>query len=90
MTNIYFKTIIKKSSIHGNGRFADEKIDKGTLVLIIDGNIHKNENNSFINHSIDNNLDWNGDTGWISNRVIEVGDELTMNYHQWIKTDLLF
>lgn len=90
MTNIYFKTIIKQSSIHGNGRFADEQIDKGTLVLIINGNIHKNENNSFINHSTDNNLDWNGDTGWISNREIEVGEELTMNYKQWIKTDLPF
>jgi len=84
MNKWYFQTEIRKSSIDGMGRFAIEPILSGSLVLIIDGDIYKNENNSFVNHSLDNNLDWNKSTGWISNKNIQPGEELTMNYNQWV------
>lgn len=86
----YFKTTVRASSIHGDGRFAEIFIPKGELVVNIYGNIYKNENNSYVNHSIDNNIDWNGDNGWISNRDIQIGEEITMNYKQWIKQELPF
>jgi len=88
MNKWYYKTEIKESSIHGNGQFALEAIEQGHMVLHIEGNIYKNENNSFVNHSTDNNLDWDGNSGWIANRFISVGEELTMNYTQWIKSKL--
>ena len=84
MINWYVNVCIKQSSIHCKGQFAAENIEKGKLVLNINGNIYKNENNSFVNHSKNNNLDWNGTNGWISNRFISVGEEITMNYNQWI------
>ena len=84
MIDCYYKTKVDISSIHGQGRFASEPIEQGKLVLCINGNIYKNENNSFVNHSNNNNIDWNGNNGWISNRFISVGEELTMNYNQWI------
>lgn len=84
----YFKTNIKKSSIHGHGRFTEEFIRKGELIVNIYGNIHKNENNSYVNHSKDNNIDWNGYNAWISNRDIQLGEEITMNYRQWIDIEV--
>ena len=84
----YFKTNIRKSSIHGHGRFTEEFIRKGELIVNIYGNINKNENNSYVNHSKDNNIDWNGYNGWISNRDIQLGEEITMNYRQWIDTEV--
>lgn len=88
MIKFYYNTEIKDSSIHSKGRFTKEAIEAGKLVLHIHGNIYKNENNSFVNHSINNNLDWNGTNGWISNRFISAGEELTMNYKQWINSKL--
>jgi|TARA_B110000908_G_C10267709_1_gene466185 hypothetical protein len=84
MIDCYYKTTVDASSIHCQGRFTNEPIEQGKLVLRINGNIYKNENNSFVNHSTNNNIDWNGNNGWISNRFISVGEELTMNYNQWI------
>jgi hypothetical protein len=90
MINWYYETYVNDSTIHGQGRFAKEAIEEGSLVLHINGNIYKNENNSFINHSLDNNVDWNGVNGWIANRFINVDEEITMNYKQWIKQELPF
>jgi len=90
MINWYFKTYVDDSRIHGQGRFAEEAIEKGSIVLHIKGNIYKNENNSFVNHSKDNNLDWDGYNGWIANRFINVNEEITMNYKQWITQELPF
>ena len=84
MIKFYYNTEIKDSVIHGKGRFACEPIEKGSLVLHINGNIYKNENNSYINHSRSNNLDWNGINGWVANRFISAREELTMNYAQWV------
>lgn len=84
MINCYYKTQVKSSIIHGNGRFTLEPIPQGSMVLHIDGNIYKNENNSYINHSPKNNLDWDGNNGWIANRFINANEELTMNYNQWV------
>ena len=61
-----------------------QEIPVGSLVLHIHGNIYRNENNSYVNHSKTNNLDWNGSKGWIANRDIKPGEELTMNYNQWV------
>lgn len=80
-----FGTIVSDSRIHGKGRFAAEDIPKSATVLVIDGDIYRNGNGSFINHSKDNNLDYIGDNTWVSNRPISTGEELTMDYHQWIK-----
>lgn len=84
MNKWYFQTEIKNSKIHNLGRFTLEPINEGSLVLTIHGNIYRNENNSFVNHSPSNNLNWNGINSWIANRQIETGEELTMNYSQWI------
>jgi len=79
-------TYVAKSDIHGQGRFADQNIAQGTIVLQIDGNIHKNENQSYVNHSLKNNLNYIGDKTWIANKEIAANDELTMNYLQWVKS----
>jgi SET domain-containing protein len=84
MNKWYFNTEIKESSIHGHGRFVVDPVPAGNLVLTIEGNIHKNKNNSFVNHSLNNNLDWDKNKGWISNKDIQPGEELTMNYNQWV------
>ena len=86
----YFKTQVHTSNIHGDGRFSLEFIPQGELVVRIYGNIYKNENNSYVNHSVDNNIDWDGSNGWISNRDTNIGEEITMNYTQWIKQELPF
>lgn len=86
----YFKTLIKSSDIHGKGRFAETFISQGELVVSIYGNIYKNENNSYVNHSVDNNVDWDGKNSWIANQDINPGEEITMNYKQWITQDLPF
>ena len=85
MVNFYHNTFIASSPIHGQGRFTKDFIDKGCIVLDIDGNIYKNENNSYVNHSVTNNLDYVGHNKWKANRDIAIGEELTMNYLQWIK-----
>lgn len=84
MTTLYYRTEVKNSNIHGQGRFTIEPIEPGSVVLHIDGNIYKNENNSYVNHSRNNNLDWNGSNGWIANKFIYAGEELTMDYSQWV------
>ena len=86
----YFETCVGDSLIHGKGRFANTFISKGQLVVNIYGNIYKNENNSYVNHSLHNNIDWDGSNGWIANKDIEIGEEITMNYAQWIKEKLPF
>lgn len=90
MIEWYYKNTVKPSNIHGKGRFALEAIEPGSLVLRINGNIYKNENNSYVNHSIDNNLDWDKNNGWFANRFIQINEELTMNYKQWIDRELPF
>ena len=80
------ETYIEKSNIHGMGRFTSEPIQSGNIVLRIDGNIYKNENQSYVNHSLQNNLDFVGNNTWKANKDILVGEELTMNYLQWIKS----
>ena len=40
----YYKTNVSPSTIHGYGRFTEEPIKEGSLVLRINGNIYKNEN----------------------------------------------
>lgn len=85
MVNFAVETFIAASDIHGDGRFTKDFIDKGRVVVHIDGNIYKNENNSYVNHSLNNNLDYVGYNMWKSNRDINIGEELTMNYLQWIK-----
>ncbi len=78
-------TYVEKSNIHGLGRFADQDIEKGCTVLHIDGNIYKNENQSYVNHSLQNNLDFVGNNTWIANKDIQAYNELTMNYLQWVE-----
>ena len=56
MIDCYYKTTVDASSIHCQGRFTNEPIEQGKLVLRINGNIYKNENNSFVNHSTNNNI----------------------------------
>ena len=85
MVELFVETAVSDSPIHGLGRFTNDFIDRGRIVVKIDGNIHKNENQSYINHSTDNNLDYIGNNSWKSNRDIKIGEELTMNYLQWIK-----
>lgn len=80
-----FETYVADSPIHGKGRYTYEPIRMGETVLRIDGNIHKNENQSYVNHSIDNNLDYVGSNTWVASRDIDPNEELTMNYLQWIK-----
>lgn len=91
MTNTwYVKTVVRSSPINGSGRFAAQDIGPGDKVLGIEGNIYKNENNSYVNHSADNNVDWDGAAGWTANRFIDAGEEITMDYTQWVKQDLPF
>jgi len=89
MVDFKYETFIADSIIHGHGRFTKEFIDKGCIVLHIDGNINKNENSSYVNHSLSNNLDYVGNNTWRATRDIQIGQELTMNYLQWI-TELPF
>lgn len=85
MVDFTVNTFVATSPIHGVGRFTKDFIDKGCVVVYIDGNICKNENQSYVNHSLANNLDYVGNNSWKSNRDIAIGEELTMNYLQWIK-----
>jgi SET domain-containing protein len=85
MLDFKYETFVDDSIIHGQGRFTKEFIDKGCIVLCIDGNINKNENGSYINHSLDNNLDYVVHNKWQASRDIRIGEELTMNYLQWVK-----
>jgi len=84
----YVDTEVKESPIEGKGRFTLSHIAAGDQVLVIDGNIYKNENNSYVNHSRDNNLSWDRENGWFANRIILPGVELTMNYRQWIDIEV--
>lgn len=100
------KTKISPSKIHGNGRFSLEKIQKGSLVLIINGPIIEkklapnkfpitedlviNCDDSFVNHSIDNNLDLIGQIFFIANKEIQIDEELTMDYKQFVKNGKIF
>ena len=89
MVDFKYETFIADSIIHGQGRFTKEFIDKGCIVLHIDGNINRNENGSYVNHSLSNNLDYVAHNTWKATRDIQIGEELTMNYSQWI-TELPF
>jgi hypothetical protein len=80
-----FTTTVSDSRIHGKGRFATEDIPRGSIVLVIDGDIYRNGNGSFVNHSKDNNLDYVGNNTWVSNKRISAGEEMTMDYLQWLK-----
>jgi SET domain-containing protein len=100
------KTVIKKSSIHGQGRFALENCPMGSLVLIINGPVKTRKEapkkfpitdelnidceDTHINHSTSNNLDLNGQIFFIANRDIKAGEELTMNYQQFASGKYLF
>ena len=85
MVNFKFETFVAASSIHGMGRFTKHFIVNGSIVVEILGNIYRNENESYVNHSRNNNLDFIYPHMWIANRDIKIGEELTMNYLQWIK-----
>ena len=94
-----FKTEVKESTIHGQGRFALENISIGKNVLILDGAIVPKEQapkkfpvslthnmdceDTFINHSEDSNLAYLGGTSFISCKNIKKGEELTMDYSQF-------
>jgi hypothetical protein len=88
MNTWYVKTEVRTSTIEGQGMYTISEIAINQKVLYIEGNIYKNENNSYVNHSIDNNLTWDGLNGWTANRVIKEGDELTMNYREWITMEV--
>ena len=91
-----FKTEVKQSTIHGQGRFALEDIAIGKNVLKLDGAIvpkeeapgkfpvsathNMNCDDSYVNHSTDANLAYIGGTSFISAKNIKAGDELTMDY----------
>jgi hypothetical protein len=85
MVEFFVETFVSDSPIHGLGRFTNDFIDKNRIVVVINGNIYKNENNSYVNHSVTNNLDYVGHNKWKANRDIAIGEELTMNYLQWVK-----
>jgi SET domain-containing protein len=85
MVNFKYETFVAASPIHGMGRFAKHFIASGSIVVEILGNIYRNENQSYVNHSLENNLDFISPNIWKANRDIEIGEELTMNYLQWIK-----
>ena len=85
MVNFKYETFVAASPIHGMGRFAKHFIASGSVVVEILGNIYRNENQSYVNHSLENNLDFISPNIWEANRDIKIGEELTMNYLQWIK-----
>ncbi len=77
-----FKTEVKESTIHGQGRFALEDIPIGRSVLTLDGAIVPKEQapkkfpvslthnmdceDTYINHSDDSNLAYLGGTNFVS------------------------
>jgi hypothetical protein len=85
MVNFKVETFIAVSNIHGLGRFTKDFIPEGSIVVEIFGNIRRNENESYVNHSLKNNLDYVSPNLWKANRNILGNEELTMNYLQWIK-----
>jgi len=99
-------TEILPSKIHGQGRFATQTVSKGELVLIINGEIKPRAqapkkfpitdelnidcDDTFVNHSKQNNLDLVGQIFFVANQNIAVGEELTMDYDQFAKGRYLF
>jgi SET domain-containing protein len=99
-------TEILPSKIHGQGRFTMQTVLKGDLVLIINGEIKPRDkaprkfpiteelnmdcDDTFVNHSKQNNLDLDGQIFFIANRDIAAGEELTMDYEQFAKGQYLF
>ena len=49
-----------------------------------------NCDDSFVNHSIDNNLDLIGQIFFIANKEIQIDEELTMDYKQFVKNGKIF
>jgi SET domain-containing protein len=94
-----FKTEVKESTIHGQGRFALEDISIGKNVLTLDGAIvpkeqapkkfpislthNMNCEDTSINHSEDPNLAYLGGTSFVSAKNIKIGEELTMDYREF-------
>ena len=94
-----FKTEVKESNIHGQGRFALENIPIGRQVVELKGSIVPKEQapqkfpvslthnmdceDTFINHSEDSNLAYLGGTSFVSCKNIKKGEELTMDYSQF-------
>ena len=89
MVDFKYETFVAASPIHGMGRFTKHFIASGSVVVEISGNIYRNENESYVNHSLENNLNFISPNIWRANRDIHSNEELTMNYLQWIK-DLPF
>lgn len=99
-------TEVKSSPIHGKGRFSSEFIEKGSLVLIINGEIKPKDeaprkfpitdelnidcDDTFVNHSKENNLDLVGQIFFVANRDIANNEELTMDYEQFATGQYLF
>lgn len=88
------KVVVKKSSIHGNGLFADESIKAGEdIIWIFRSNGHENIANPFggkVNHSDNPNAvpDLVNDGKEVrikSNKDIDAGDEITIHYGDWNK-----
>lgn len=88
-------TVIKPSDIHGYGRFAAVYIPKGTIVCVLNGKVIEKDGKhlpikgtnfcidcpqTYINHSTVFNLELNGQITFVSNRNIDIGEELTLNY----------
>lgn len=94
-----FKTEVKESTIHGQGRFALEDIPIGRQVVELRGSIvpkeqapgkfpvslthNMNCDDSYVNHNEDSNLAYIGGTSFVSCKNIKKGDELTMDYSQF-------
>jgi len=101
-----FSTQVLPSKIHGKGRFTDQTILKGNLVLIVNGEIKPKAeaprkfpitdelnidcDDTFVNHSKENNLDLVGQIFFVANRDISAGEELTMDYEQFTTGQYLF
>lgn len=97
----YFQTQLGKSSIHGVGRFSQDKIPANEIVVKLNGILAKREKKihflpiddntelrsqpAYINHSCNPNLKIERNDRFISIKKIAIGDELTIDYSTLIE-----